>query len=310
MPSTMTHAFMAMDIFERLNKKNIFKKEKLNEYITYSQGPDILFFYKIFFPLKKNIRIQRLGNKFQREKTNQLFISLVKQIKKTQDQDQFLFLAGLTTHYIGDTTCHPLVNYKAQMLKNKTKKNKDYHFLIESYIDSYILNLKEDNYQKFPIYKFFSINTYKSIQDLLTKSYRDVFLEENIGNIYYESLKYMKIFFRLVRYDPYKIKRIIYTILSGNGIFFKRDIRYLSYNFSLSKKENDFYLNLDHAFWYNIKKKENTSNKTFLELYDEVIDKSLRVIEQLYNYIYHDKDIDLDKLFGNLSYANGLPIEK
>ena len=32
------------------------------------------------------------------------------------------------------------------------------------------------------------------------------------------------------------------------------------------------------------------------------------MIENIYDYIYNNKKIDLDSFFGNLSYANGLPI--
>ena len=49
MPSTITHDYMANDIYNKLDKKikKVFKNN-LNEYMTYSQGPDILFFYRIF----------------------------------------------------------------------------------------------------------------------------------------------------------------------------------------------------------------------------------------------------------------------
>ena len=309
MPSTITHAYMAMDIFQRLSKKNILDKDKLNEYITYSEGPDILFFYRIFFPFKKSLKIQNLGNRVHREKTNQFFISLVQQIKKSQDKDQFLFLSGLVTHYVGDTTCHPLVNYKEKEMRIKTQKNKDYHFLIESYIDNYILDMKRINYKKFPCYQFFSINSCDAIKKLLDKSFTKVFYQDNMGKIYYDSLKNMKFFIRFVRYDPFKVKRILYAIISLNGRIFKRDLRYLSSNFNLTKEESIFYLNLNQKKWYNIRKKDNISNKSFLDLYDEVIIKSEKRIKKLYNYIYRDKFVDLEKLFGNLSYVSGLPLK-
>ena len=46
MPSTMTHAAMARDIYNRLSKKVQEKFDnQLEEYVTYSQGPDLFYFY-------------------------------------------------------------------------------------------------------------------------------------------------------------------------------------------------------------------------------------------------------------------------
>ena len=44
----MTHAKMAIDIYNKLNLKLQDKfKDHLSEYITFSQGADIFFFYPI-----------------------------------------------------------------------------------------------------------------------------------------------------------------------------------------------------------------------------------------------------------------------
>ena len=50
MPSSITHAYIAMDVYDNLDK-NIQKKllNKLENYKTYSQGPDVFYFYHILF---------------------------------------------------------------------------------------------------------------------------------------------------------------------------------------------------------------------------------------------------------------------
>ena len=310
MPSTITHAYMAKDIYQKLDKKikTLFTDNYLDDYITYSQGPDILFFYRILFPIGNALHIQHLGSRVHREKVNKFFISLINNIKKDKNPKQFIYLIGLVTHYAGDTICHPFVNYKAYELEKITKKKKDFHFKIEAYIDNYILSTKNINYKTFKCHKLaFNAKKYDEVVDLLNKSYLEVFNEKNIGNIYYKSLKNMKFFFHLLRYDPFRIKRYFYNFIYFLARFYKRDIRYLSYNFSLL--ENDFYLNLNKKTWYNIKNKDIKYNKSFIELYNEVIDKSIYMIKVLYEYIYENKDVNLEKLFGNLSYANGLPIK-
>ena len=309
MPSTLTHAYMATDIYNRLNNDLKFKlKNYIDDYITYSQGPDIFFFYKIFLPFGKYLKIQNFGNKVHREKVNELFIALTNNVKQTKDINKFVFLCGLLTHYIGDTICHPYVNYKNKLINNNLKRKKDYHFIIELYIDNYIVLKKGNNYKKFKCYKFaFNAKKNKNIENMLNNLFYKIYKEKNMGTIYYKSIKDMKYFFYFLRYDPYKIKRYIYNVLYLFAWYVKRDFRFLSYNFNLTEENNNKYLNLEHKEWIN---KKNKDNKSFLELYNEVVNKGVLKIEELYNYIYNNKDIDLENFFGNLSYVNGLPLNK
>ena len=310
MPSTYTHAYMAKDVYNQLNNNLKVKfQDKLDEYITYSEGPDILFFYPLFPLFHKYRRINNFAGVVHRTKVNEFFISLVNEIKKDKDFDKFVFLSGLVTHYIGDTTCHPFVNYKAWVLEKETGKKNDYHFVVEAYIDNYIVNLKGNSCKKFKGYNLLKTNKNKQVADMLNKCFYKVYKVKNMGTNYYKCLWNMKFLFHIIRYDPYKIKRIGYSFLYHLLPFIKRDIRYFSYNFNLTEKENEFFLNLNHDKWFNIRKKDVKYDKSFLDLYKEVIEKGTDVIEKLYDYIYNNKELDLNDLFGNLSYANGLPIE-
>ena len=312
MPSTMTHAAMARDIYNRLNKdvKDKFNNQ-LEEYVTYSQGPDLLYFYNIFIPLKQNLKIQHFGGIWHREKVNELFIYLTNNVKKTKNINTFIFLCGLLTHYMGDTTCHPLVNYIDDNINKTLKRRKDYHYMVELYMDNYILFKKGYNYKKFPCYKY-ALNGKKQndVEKLLNDAIYYVFNEKNMGTIYYKSLKEMKFLFHLLRYDPYKIKRYIYNFLYLFAFYIKRDFRFLSYNFNLTEDLNKLYLNIDHKEWFNLRDRTISSNKSFIELYDEAVDKSVDKITKLYEYIFNDKKLDLETFYGNLSYINGLPIKK
>jgi len=309
MPSTITHSFMAYDIYDKLNKniKDRFK-DKVSEYVTYSQGFDILFFYPIIPPFKKSMHIRKMAAYCHRNKVNKFFIYLVNDIKKDKNFDKFIFLSGLVTHYVGDTKCHPLVNYKHWDLEKKNNKKKDYHFVIEAYIDNYILNKNNYDYKKYKCYKLLNTKKNNKVSEMLDKAFLDVFKENNMGNKYYLSLKNMKLLFHLLRYDPYKFKRLGYSFINFFLRFLRRDIRYFSYNFDLNDSISAYYLNLNHSNWFNIKKRDKIYNKSFLDLYDEVVNKSVYMIEKLYDYIYNNKSIDLESLFGNLSYANGLSI--
>lgn len=312
MPSTITHAYMARDIYDRLDKnvKEIFNNQ-LEEYVTYSQGPDIFFFYRIFFPFGKFLQIQKFGGRVHREKVNELFITLTNHVKKSKDRNQFIYLCGLLTHYLGDTTCHPFVNYIDFQINKTLKRKKDYHFITELYIDNYIVWKKGYDYKKFPCYKFaFNAKKKESVELLLNETFEQVFQEKNIGKIYYKSLKDMKFFFHFLRYDPYKIKRYGYNFLYLFTWFVKKDFRFLSYHFNLTEKNNNLYLNLNHQEWFNVKKIDNKSIKSFEELYEEVVQKGIKKIKELYDYIYQNKSLNLESFYGNLSYANGLPLKK
>lgn len=306
MPSSVTHAYIAQDVYKILDKKI---KTKFNNYIedykTYSQGPDIFYFYNIVLPItKKSREIMKLGSFIHKNKIEKLLISLTNQIKETKNVNQFLFLCGLITHYITDSTIHPLINYKASLIKNFVLSEKDSHFLLETYLDNYMIKEKENiNYKKFKIHEFcFNLKENKDIINLLNYSFKKVYNKDNIGNYYFLALKDMKTFFKVFRYDPTGYKRKIYNILNifTNKLF--RDIRYLSYNFSLDK--DIFYLNLNHDNWHSIYNKDIKGQESFLDLYDLVLEKTKDVITILYEYIYEDKNINLNKLYNDLDLYN------
>jgi len=309
-PSTITHSYMAKDIYDNLNEKvkSIFN-DKLSDYITYSQGTDILFFYPFIpFVLKAN-KIRNLGKRVHKEKVNEFFISLIEEVKKDKNIDKFIYLSGMITHYVGDSLCHPLINYLHEKLKLENQKKKNYHFKIEAYIDNYILNLKNNSYKNFKCYNLIKAKKNQSIKNLLDNTYFKVFKEKNMGNNYYKSLYNMYFLFYLIRYDPYGIKKVFYDIIHFLMPFLKKDIRYFSYNFDLSLSESNLYLNLDKKNWYNPKKTTIKRNESFLELYDKAITKGTYMIEKLYDYIYEEQNLDLDSFLGNLSYSSGLPIK-
>ena len=77
MPSTITHAYMAKDIYNEL-KPEIKKRIKLDEYITYSEGPDIFFFYPIIPPFTKCIHIRKFAGVVHRNKVNELLTNFLK----------------------------------------------------------------------------------------------------------------------------------------------------------------------------------------------------------------------------------------
>jgi hypothetical protein len=105
----------------------------------------------------------------------------------------------------------------------------------------------------------------------------------------------MKRFYKICRYDRFGIKKLFY--------FKNRCL-------SLHTKSNDIYLNLDHKKWYNPTSKRVSSNLSFVELYLKCIYDTTNMINEINQYIYYDKKVNLKKLIGNNSYITGRDIDK
>lgn len=311
MPSSITHGYIAKDVYEVLDKKikNKFREFDLENYKTYSQGPDLYYFYNIVLPINKRSReIIEFGHYMHNNKVNEFFINLSKRVKESKNFQEFLFLIGLTTHYLADSKIHPFINYQASLYIKKHSTKKDNHFMIETYIDNYMIKKREkNNYKKFKVHDFcFNLKYSSDVECLLNNSIKEVFNEKDMGKFYYKALKDMKRFFRVFRFDPIGYKKYLFKILNPIAKRCFRDVRYLSYNFNLDKDIE--YLNLNNRNWFNTENKKLKSNKSFLELYDEVVIDSKNTILELYNYVYENKEVDLEKLFGNKSYSNGLKL--
>ena len=305
MPSTITHGYIGVDTIKKLNKKpKDLLTKNINNFKVYCQGTDILYFYHIF--LLKSNKIQKLGHDFHANKVFKSFKYLIDLNKKNKNEELFTYISGLITHYKADSIMHPYINYLSQ---SKTKlQHQDKHFEIETYLDNYFVKKYEKVDQKtHKHYKLiFNYQKEKIIVDSLNKLFKDLFNENNIGNIYYKALKEMNFVFKYVRHDKTGIKKLIYKLIDYNP-FNVRKTKYLSYHFDLNNDK--YYLNLENREWYNTKKKSLKSNKSFLELYSDVTNEASNIINELYLYIFENKKIDLKKLIGNNSYSSGLSLD-
>ena len=300
MPSTITHAYIGLDTLNKLNDKpkRIIKKN-IDNYKIYCQSMDVLYFYHLL--LLANNKIIDLGHRFHNEKVYEVFELLINDNKQNKDLELFTFIAGLITHYIADSTIHPYINYIS-----KDKLNG--HFETETYIDNYFIKEKMHiDYKKYNNTKFiFNYKKKEIIENELNKLYKNIFNYENIGPKYYRALKEMKFVYNYIRHDKYGIKKKVYQFIDLNPFKSIPRVKYLSYHFNLN---NDiFYLNLNHKKWHNVDNPKNISNKSFLDLYNDVINEASYIINELYEYIFTDKKVNLKNLINNKSYANGLSL--
>ena len=305
MPSTITHAYIGLDTLKKLNDKpKEIINNRIDNYKVYCQNMDVLYFYHILLLFNNNV--MDLGHRFHREKVFDSFNLLINDNKKNKDLELFTFISGLLTHYIADSTIHPYINYLSKS-NNKTDRF-NIHFIIETYLDNYFIREKMNvNPKKYNNTKFaLNYTRNKIIEEEITRLYQKIFNYKDMGVKYYKALRDMKFVFNYIRYDPIGFKKIIFQIIDLNPFKKLPRVRYLSYNFDLDNDE--YYLNLNHNEWFNIDKKELVSNKSFLDLYNDVINEASYIINELYEYIFNEKETDLKKLIKNNSYSNGLSI--
>ena len=305
MPSTITHSFIGLDTLKKLNHKpKKIIENRINNYKIYCQNMDVLYFYHILL-LKKN-NVQELGHIFHNQDTFKSFKIIIDDIKENKDEELFTFLAGLITHYQADSIMHPYINYLSYNKNHLLMVDK--HFEIETYLDNYYIrkNLNND-YKKFDYNNFqFNYTKEKIIEKEIDKIFNSIFNYNNMGKKYYIALDNMKFVNKYIRFDKYGIKRKIYQFIDINPFNLRR-VKYLSYHFNLDNDE--YYLNLNNKEWFNYLDKTIKSNKSFLELYDEVTKKASFIINELYEYLYNNKQVNLEKLIGNISYSTGLKLK-
>ena len=317
MASSITHAYFVLDVYEKLGIKSkellIGHKELLK---TAAQNMDVLFFYNII-NFKKGKNVRNFGNYFHNHKTLEFFSTLINYIKYNghqYDPEVMAFLYGMLSHYVLDSTMHPYVIYKTgEFDKNdpNTYKYNHLHADLEAYFDNYLITIRENinpNYFKCYEYCFNVDSIGKNLIEVMDFTYREVFNINDFHNYYLKSIKHMKKFFRIFRYDPIGFKKMGYEIID---FFCPRILlRKVSLSYHISMKGKKKFLNLEHQVWYNPTDKRTKSNKSLLELYTKSLDTTVKMIQEINRFLYYDEKINLKKVIGNLSYVTGKDCDK
>ncbi|MBQ2640055.1 MAG: zinc dependent phospholipase C family protein [Bacilli bacterium] len=310
MPATITHAYFGYDIYNNL-PTNIKNKVDLDRIKMFSQSSDpVMFYYNI--NIKHSKKIRNLQKKFHTTKTRDFFINLIEYIKENKlynDKDVCSYLIGLICHYCLDSTTHPYIFYKTGNFNKKkptTYKYNNRHAFMEAYIDNYmILNREKINPYHFNISKYcfdtkpFSNNLNKCIDYSFYKTYHI----KNMSNIYYKSIKSMKLCLNLFRRDKYGIKKFFYKIIDTFTPRYIFRFEAISYHYPLKDKRD--FLNTKHELWRNPIEYNLTSNESFIELYLKALKEANNIIIDTFKF-FDNKDVNLNKIFTNKSYVTGL----
>ncbi len=316
MPSITTHHMFSKELLKHLTKEELKRFDKeLTIYHTFAQSHDYLFYYT--FDIKNALRIRSLGHKAHHEKTQDYIINIVKEIKDNhleKNQQALSYLYGSITHYCLDSTCHPYIFYKTGIYRKNNPNSKKFrgeHNHMEKDLDAIF-------YERYTGKKYNTCNLNKDIikkpifEDklitLISNVYKKTYNENNIGIFYYKSIKHTKIINFLAINDRFGIKRVIYKFID---FITKHKFGYIQAYSTYILKPNTSFLNKEHKTWNHPSNKEITYNYSFDDLYNQALDKSLKIIREINKVLYENKDFNnLYKYIPDIDYSTGVIIEE
>ena len=312
MPSITTHYIFANDVFDRLNKKE--KEHLKNEMVLYNnfaQSHDYLYHY--FGSIKNGKKIRKLGFIGHHQKTQDYLLNIVKEIidKDLKNNGEAIaYLYGSITHYVLDVNCHPFIFYKTGVYRKNEKWTRKYngeHSHIEKDIDAIFYERKyHKKYNHCKLNRDIIKNPIftEGLKELITNVYKKTYDYDDLGNIYYKSIKCNKFINTFVTNDYLGIKRAIYLLI--DKIFGYRTGCLASYSNHIMHPKIEW-LNLEHKEWNHPCYKDVKYNTSFDDLYNKSITDCLNIIRGVNKVIYEKENINtLKELIPDTDYANGL----
>ena len=310
MPATVVHGYFAQDVCDIL-PSNIKEKLDVGRLRMFGQSTDSLMFYNLFSLLPgKDIR--KFQKYFHENKTQEFFVNLINYIKEkdySEDVDVCSYLVGCICHYVLDSIVHPYVFYKTGYFRKEEKTTYKYnniHTFMEIFLDNDMIKRRESiNPYKFKIHNFcFDTRSFSDeLDDTINHTFEMTFDIKNMDKIYYKSLKQMKSAIRIFREDPIGIKKFFYKLV--DTFTSRRTFRFeaVSYHYPLVDRHN--YLNENHKLWRNPTTYNITSTESLLDLYLKALKLAKVIVCASFDYL-NGKDIELEKVFTNISYVTGL----
>lgn len=310
MPASVAHAYFASDIYDTLpaNIKNHLSVSRLR---MFGQSTDSFLFYRLF-SLKSSHGLRKFQHTFHVSKSQEFFITLIKYMRDAHlenDVDTCSFLCGFICHYVLDSTMHPFIFYKTGKFRKdepKTYKYNSLHTLMEVYLDNHLIMAREKHSPyNFPISSFcFDLTPFsKELNKAISYTFEEVFQLSQMDTKYYESLKDMRFALAHFRQDKAGIKKAFYKFI--DTFTTKRCMRFEYVSYHVSMNTSFDFLNFNHHMWRNPTTYSITSRESFYDLYAKSLKLAKKIIEYTFLYL-NGKDIDLNKVYTNLSYTTGL----
>lgn len=314
MPSSMTHGYFSMDVYDKIDNNIKMKLKNYKRYLKiFGQGPDPYFFFD-FHLTKRSKDIYIINRDMQHSNVNKHFVKLINYIneKEFYDNGQVMaYLYGQICHFVLDSTAHPYIIYNTGMYyedKVDTYKYNGLHEEMEYYIDSYFIYEREKVLPKdFKAYKhLFDIGNFNSeLKKCIDDVVLDVYGYDNASSIYYKSICDMKKFYYIFNYDKYGIKKFVYRIM--DKVCMNKCVRKEELSFNIDPLSKLEYLNNDKKVWSHPCDINEKYDFSFKELYDTSTWKAVKIINTVDKMLKERKTDNkkIEDLFKNLDYGTG-----
>ena len=318
MPSSMTHTYFCLDVYNKLSSRYQNRiKDSMEAFKLFSQGSDPFMFYH-FLLGKRAKDAMKIQKEMHTLHTKEFFINVIQYIHEHQlvhHSESMAFLYGYICHYFLDMYAHPFIYYKSGLFDKKKKETYQYNGLhqeLEYNIDLYMVKTREHMLPyKYKIYEnIFSFSklsesVYRLIDDTIYHTYH----YKNAAKLYVSSVRYMKNFFKYINHDPSGIKLKIYHII--DKIMPDNFIRLSELSYHHDFEKNLSYLNLEHNIWCYPWDNKKTFTTSFFDLYGKALLDSVKTISKVTD-ILDEEMLDVKKLndlFLDLSFTTSLPCD-
>lgn len=309
MPSILTHALFAEDVYQQVTSNKIVEMIKKNQSLFYmgSSGPDFLFFYHALpWESYKDHTLNKLGSMVHASHVDDFYeeaIRCIQQQKHKEIQERmFVYLLGHLCHWALDKTAHPYIYYRTGNCKGQSAS---YHHRLEAMIDTKMLAMKKQcSVKEFPTYDI--VKTDREILQAIARIYvpvaKKVFdtqlkvsqIKESLQS-WYDVLK----LFHDPKDQKYKFLKFWEERLHRKWKFSGYIIR------SHEGNELDIF-NESHQVWKHPCDDTLQFTTSFLDLYEIAQEEVLEVIEKVYACVYENRSFDdVRALLKNASYNSG-----
>ena len=314
MPSSMTHSYFAVDVYNKLSNQSKYKIEGyVNKLKTYSLSTDPYMFYNLFIG-KKHKTISKIQKINHTTKTKDYFLNMITYIIENNlenNKDIICYLYGSICHYFLDKTIHPFIIYKTGIFNKNDKSTYKYNALheeMEYYIDIYMIYNREKVIPKnYKFYKsIFNINKISiELCEMIDNIMKETYNVDNASSIYIKSLKDMYSFNIIFNYDKTGIKKKIYKII--DYILPDKFVRKEELSFNVEYNKKIHYLNLDKKEWNHPCNINEVYNYSFIELYMIALNRCVNCVNDIVKIIDNKKINNkvINKYFDNSSYITG-----
>lgn len=285
MAAYINHAQMAYETYNKIKEEQLLKTEIDSKIMTtFAHGIDLSGYNE----LTHNKKTQEFLLNFMKK---------VKSEKQIENPQIMAMLYGHICHYFLDTQIHPYIYYLEKGTKSVRGQFISGHLLIESYLSSYFLKTRMNEFiMDFQINRFFTLAP-KECRKMLDVLYLETYNLKNISKNYQRILAILLVGEIVLKNTPLKNQNFCEIVV--------RFRKYLEYNnLTVSEIVNESH----HTWLHPVTGKVLISSVT--DLYNESIEKAIEAINELNKYFYGNKDLNsLKNYFPNISYDTGINLD-